>query len=224
MPKLESTEFPSHPLERPLITLGPGDVIEVKYRYWPELNETQAVRPDGMISLQIVDEVQVTGLTPAQLDEHLTKLYVEHLKEPDITVIVRSQANQRIYVGGAVASPGILPINGNMTALEAIMSVGGFDVVTAEARSVVLLQNIDGKRYASLLNLKDAFYKPESEPYFLRSNDMLFVPRTMIVRLNQWVDQHITGLVPNSFRATRTRQGVNHSNNIGFTGNNNNRR
>ena len=70
IPNLETTEFPSHPLERPLITLGPGDVIEVKYRYWPELNEEQKVRPDGMISLQIIDEVQVAGLTPAQLDEH----------------------------------------------------------------------------------------------------------------------------------------------------------
>jgi protein involved in polysaccharide export with SLBB domain len=223
IPNLETTEFPSRPLERPLITLGPGDVIEVKYRYWPELNETQAVRPDGMISLQIVDEVQVTGLTPAQLDEHLTKLYVEHLKDPELTVIVRSQADQRVYIGGAVAQPGILPINGNMTALEAIMTAGGFDVDTAEASSVVLLQNIEGKRYASLLNLKDAFYKPESEQYFLRSNDMLFVPRTTIVRLNQWVEQNITGLIPTSFRATRSKQGVSHSNNIGFTGNNNNR-
>ncbi len=216
VPNLEYTEFPLHPLERPVIALGPGDVIEVKYRYWPELNEVQTVRPDGKISLQMIDEVQVIGLTPAQLDEHLTKLYEEHLKDPVLTVIVRSLAHQRVYVGGAVAAPGILPINGNMTALEAIMTAGGFDVTTAETSSVVLVQNIGEKRYVSLLDLESVFKTPESEQYFLRHNDMLFVTRTRIARLNQWVAQHITGLIPPSFTATNTTQKIDSVNTIGF--------
>ncbi len=215
-PNLETTEFPLHPLERPLVTLGPGDVIDIKYRFWPELNELQTVRPDGMISLQMVDDVQVQGLTPAQLDEHLTKLYEEHLKDPVLTVIVRSLADQRVYIGGAVRSPGVLPISGNLTALEAIMTVGGFDVATAEASQVVLVQNIGNKRYASLLDLKDAFYNPESDQYFLRHNDMLFVPRTKIARLNQWVAQHITGLMPPSFTATNTTQKKKSVHTLGF--------
>ncbi len=216
VPNLEAIEYPLHPLERPLITLGPGDNIEVKFRYWPELNETQTVRPDGIISLQMVDGVQVTGLTPKQLDEHLTKLYEEHLKDPVITVFIRSQADQRVYIGGAVGRPGVLPISGNLTALEAIMTVGGFDLASAEASSIVLVQNIGTKRYASLLDLKSAFYKPESEQYFLRHNDMLFVPRTRIAKLNQWVAQHITGLMPPSFTLTNSTSKKNSSHTMGF--------
>ncbi len=216
LPRLEYTEFPLHPLERPMITLGPGDVIEVKYYYWPELNEVQTVRPDGKISLQMVDEVQVMGLTPAQLDERLTKLYVKHLKDPVLTVIVRSQADQRVYIGGAVRVPGVLPISGNLTALEAIMTVGGFDMANADPSSVVLIQNIGNKRYVSLLDLKSVFKTPESEQYFLRHNDMLFVPRTRIARLNQWVAQHITGLMPPSFTATNTTQKIDSVHTIGF--------
>ncbi|WP_162532282.1 polysaccharide biosynthesis/export family protein [Candidatus Scalindua japonica] len=216
IPKLEHTEFPLHPLERPTITLGPGDVIEVKYRFWPELNEIQTVRHDGNISLQLIDEVQVAGLTPEKLDEHLTKLYEKHLKDPVLTVIVRSQADQRVYIGGAVKTPGVLPINGNMTALEAIMIAGGFDTTTAAPKNVVLIQNIGEKRYASLLDLENAFYKPESDPYFLGPNDMLFVPRKMIVKLNDFVAQYITGLMPPSFTATNTTQKLKSTNTIGF--------
>lgn len=213
---LEITELPQ-PLELPLITLGPGDVIDIKFRFWPELSELQTVRPDGRISLQLVDDVQVMGLTPEQLDVHLTKLYETHIKDPVLTVIVRSVANQRVYVGGAVASPGLLPINGSMTALEAIMTAGGFDVATAEASSVVLVQNIGGKRYASLLDLKSAFYNPESNQYFLRPNDMLFVPRTKIVRMNEWVAQHISGLMPDSLNLTNTTIKKDSVNTIGFS-------
>lgn len=217
LPDLATTEFPLHPLEPPLITLGPGDDIEIKFRFWPELNELQTVRPDGNISLQLVDDVLVTGLTPKQLDEHLTKLYESQIKDPVLTVIVRSIANQRVYIGGAVASPGLLPIIGNMTALEAVMTAGGFDVTTADTSSVVLLQNIGGKRYASILDLKSSFSNPESDQYFMRPNDMLFVPRTKIVRLNEWVAQHITGLVPEALNVTRTRTGLSHTNTIGFS-------
>ncbi len=215
IPNLESVEFPIEPLEPPLVTLGPGDSIDVKFLYWPELNETQTVRPDGNISLQIVDDVQVTGLTPEQLDQHLTKLYEGKIKDPEITVIVRSLANQRVYVGGAVLAPGLQPINGKITALEAVLTAGGFNVSNAEISKVVLLQNIGGKRYASLLDLKSSFHNPESDQYFMRPNDMLFVPRTQIVRLNEWVAQHISGLIPNSLNATISNSGLNNSNTIG---------
>ncbi|MCP4766465.1 MAG: hypothetical protein GY875_09350 [Gammaproteobacteria bacterium] len=68
----------------------PGDELEVKFFNNPELNEAGTVRPDGKISLLLIDEVKASGLSPAELDTHLTELYNDDLKDPEITVFVRS--------------------------------------------------------------------------------------------------------------------------------------
>ncbi len=215
---LETVEFPLHHLEPPSVTLGPGDAIDVKFLYWPELNESQTVRPDGKISLQLVDDVRVTGLTPAQLDEHLTKLYEGKIKDPVITVIVRSLANQRVYVAGAVNSPGLVPIRGSMTALEAVMSAGGFNESSADYSSVVVIQHAGDKRYAALVDLKSALENPESYQYYLGPNDIVYVPRTRIVKINEWVSQHINQVVPDTgINWGITTRGVNSTRAFGIT-------
>ncbi len=198
VPSMQTEKLTSRSLEPPLITLGPGDVIDVKFLYWPELNELQSVRPDGKISLQLVDDVQVAGLTPKRLDEHLTKLYEKEIKAPVISVIVRSLTDQRVYVGGEVVSPGLVPIQGSLTALEAVMSAGGFDKSSADLSNVVVIQNAGDKRYAMSLDLKKALEAPESNQYYLGPNDIVYVPRTKIDKLNQWVDQYITKMIPDT--------------------------
>ena len=84
--------------ESAIYLIQPGDELDIKLFYNPELNETITVRPDGKISLQLIDEVHATGLQPAELDDMLTKAYSHELKKPVVTVIVRSFAGQRIYV------------------------------------------------------------------------------------------------------------------------------
>src|SRR3990172_661383 len=92
----------------PRLALGPGDAIDVKFFYVPELNESQTVRPDGLISLQLVGEVPVAGKTPEEVREELFRLYSPHVKRADVTVIVRSFRDRRIYVGGGPA-PAVPP-------------------------------------------------------------------------------------------------------------------
>ncbi len=195
LPSLETDKLSSQSLEPPVVSLGPDDVIDVKFLYWPELDESQAVRPDGKISLQLVDDVQVAGLTPKQLDDELTKLYEGKIKDPVITVIVRTLVNRRVYVCGEVNSPGLVPILGSMTALEAVMSAGGFNETSAASSSVVVIQHAGDKRYASLVDLKSALKNPESYQYFLGPNDIVYVPRSKIVRLNDWLDKYLKQLV-----------------------------
>lgn len=86
--------------------LSAGDKLDIKFFYNPELNETVVVRPDGRISLQLVDEVAVAGITPAQIDVLLTSKYSRELKRPDVTVIVKSFGVQQVYVGGEVGRQG----------------------------------------------------------------------------------------------------------------------
>lgn len=182
----------------PRIIFEPGDVIEVRFFYTPELDITQTVRPDGRISLQLIPEVIAQGKTAAELREELIRLYDPHLRAPEISVVARSFYNQRVFVGGEVLRPGVVQMPGRMTALEAIMEVGGFDIRAAERKSVIVIRYAGGRRLAYKLDLKQAVAGKESEPFYLQPKDIIHVPRTSIARLNQWIDQHINKLIPDT--------------------------
>ena len=113
------------PQEPPEYIIQAGDQLDIKFFYNPELNETVTVRPDEKISLQLLDDVRAAGLTPTQLDETLTLRYAPVLKEPAVTVIVRSFTGQRVYVDGEVNSPGLFNLTAGMTALQAVINAGG---------------------------------------------------------------------------------------------------
>ena len=85
----------------PPSSLQPGDVLKVDFLYWPELNpEPQHIRPDGKISLQLVGDVEVGGLSPDEVRAKLLDLYKDKLIEPEINVIVNSLESHRVFVGG----------------------------------------------------------------------------------------------------------------------------
>lgn len=180
------------------IRFEPGDVIEVKFFYTPELDITQTVRPDGRISLQLIGEVVAQGKTSAELRNELIRLYDPHLKAPEIAVVARSFYNRRVFVGGQVFKPGIVEMPGGLTALEAILEVGGFDLRAAERKSVIVIRYTAGRRYAYKLDLKKATAGDETEPFYLQAKDIVYVPRTKIAKLNQWIDQHINKIIPDT--------------------------
>jgi len=214
-PPLPIAQLPPAP-ENPEVLIGPGDELDIRFRYWPDLNEVQTVRPDGKISLQIIDEVDVKGLTSAQLDQKLTELYASQLKDPDVTVILRALRNQQIYVGGEVNDPGIIYLltslrdeprtpgtasvspSGKLSLWEAIVAAGGFNMSSAEMRNVVVIRTIEGKTYSTMVDLRQVLENPETEPFFLAPNDVVFVPKTRISDLNQWVEQYIEEMVPST--------------------------
>jgi protein involved in polysaccharide export with SLBB domain len=187
------------------VALAPGDVLEVKFFYTPDLNEVQTVRPDGKITLQLIGEVEVERKSPAELQEELIKLYTSHLKTPEIAVIVRSFYERRVYVGGQVMAPGIVEMPGTMTLLEAIMHAGGFNVKEAEVRNVIVIRHINGQRYGQSINLKPALTGDKVQPFYLAPKDIIYVPQTTIAKVDQWVDQHINKIIPDTgFNFRRT--------------------
>lgn len=195
----------------PQVTLQPGDIVEVKFYYTPELDVTQAVRPDGRITLQLIGEIRVQGRTPGEVQRGLLRLYEPHLKDPEIAVVVRSLHNQRVFVGGAVLTPGIIQIPARTTALEAVMQAGGFNLEEAAVQNVIVIRHRGGQRYAYKLDLKDAIRGNDAEPFFLEPQDIVYVPRTKIVEINQWIDQHINKIIPDTgfmFRRTDGRNTI----------------
>jgi protein involved in polysaccharide export with SLBB domain len=178
------------------LSLAAGDTVEVKFYYTPELNEVQTVRPDGKIALQLVGEVPAEGLSPAALRSKLLQLYEPHLEKPEITVLVRSFYNRHIFVSGQVMRPGIIEMPGRMTVLDAIVQAGGFDMRQAEPRSVVVIRHAQEQRYGYAINLSPALDGDQSAPFYLKPQDIVYVPRTQIVKVGQWIDQHINRIIP----------------------------
>lgn len=180
----------------PELALGPGDTLDIKFFYAPELNESQTVRPDGKITLQLIGDIEVWKKTPADLQNDLMKRYAKELKQPEIAVIIRSLSDRRVFVGGEVNKPGIIAMPGRLTALEAIMEAGGFKMETASLKNVVLIRYMDGKYRGCLLDFDDNLAGKEVEPFFLNPRDIIYVSQTAIVKLDQWVDQYIYKLLP----------------------------
>ncbi len=179
----------------PPYRIQPGDALEVKFFYNPELNESVTVRPDGLISLQLVDEVLAAGLQPAELDALLTEKYARELKKPVVTVIVRSFGGQRVYVGGEVAQQGLITMAAGMTPLQAIMQSGGFKVTAQPSETIIIRKGADRRPVPFRIDLNAQLEGgTPAEEFRLQPDDIVFVPKSTIAKLNQFVNQYVEQL------------------------------
>jgi protein involved in polysaccharide export with SLBB domain len=177
--------------------LQPGDNLDIRFYKTPELNDNVTIRPDGKISLEPMGDFLAAGLTPAQLDEALTKKYRVEIKNAVITIIVRSFSGQRIYVGGEVSTPMVLEVVGKINALEAIISAGGTLENAVLSSVVIVSKGKDNQPLTRIVDLKKARMGqlPESE-YLLKPFDMVYVPKTKLSGASQFVNQ-IYSFIPN---------------------------
>lgn len=179
--------------------LGPGDELEIKFYYAPELNIQQRIRPDGKISLQLVGDVDAAGLTPGELDARLQDAFSAHLKYPELSVIVRGMYSRRVLVTGEVLRPGPMEMPAQMTLMEAIGYSGGFNLVTANIKQVIVSRDAgDGKRVGYVVNMKDEYAGAATTPFMLQPTDIVIVPRTAVVEVNQFMQQYINNNIPDA--------------------------
>jgi protein involved in polysaccharide export with SLBB domain len=162
--------------------IQPGDTLSIKFFFNPELNEENLiVRPDGLISLQLVHEIKAANLTPVQLKSLLAEKYAGQLKNPEIAVIVRSvREPYRIYVDGQVRSPGEFEIVGSLSVLQAIARAGGMLEDTAKKSDVkVIRRDQDGQAFVINVDLNSALYGGDlSQDIRLLPYDFIYIPRS----------------------------------------------
>ena len=176
--------------------IQPGDQLEIKFFYNPDLNETVVVRPDEKISLQLLDDIQAAGITPTQLDEILTQKYAQELKKPVLTVIVRSFTGQRVYVGGEVNRPGLVSLTAEMSALQAVINAGGLRETAELENAIVIRKGKDRKPIPMRVDLTKAIYEGNAQDHFkLKPYDIVYVPKTFIAKANKFVNQYIERLI-----------------------------
>ncbi len=171
-----------------------SDELDIKFFYNPELDENVVVRPDGKISLQLVDDVRAAGLTPSELDDVLTARYSQELRTPAVTVIVRTFAGDRVFVGGEVETEQLLDLRAGLTALQAVIEAGGFTEGAKPSETILIRKGSGGRPTPMLVNLNNVIGSGGSDVE-LRADDVVFVPKTTIARANKWVEQYISRLI-----------------------------
>jgi len=160
----------------PNYVIGPQDVLDINVWKEPTVTRTVPVRPDGKISLPLLDDVQAAGLTPMQLSDSLTEKLKKFIAQPQVTVIVTQINSQRVYVIGSVARPGAYPLIPGMTILQALSSAGGFTQFANE-KKIFLLRTVDGKQTRSYFNYKDVINgKNASQNLTISAGDTIVVP------------------------------------------------
>lgn len=123
--------------------IGPEDVLEVAVWGSPEVTRTVPVRPDGKISLPLVNDIQAAGLTPIQLREAVTKALKPYIPEPAVSVVVREIHSFKVTVIGQVKTPGRYELKGRATVLDVLAMAGGLNEYAARGR-IVVLRDEDG--------------------------------------------------------------------------------
>ena len=125
--------------------IGPEDVLTISVWKNPELSGTVAVRPDGMISLPLLNDVEVAGATPEQLRDTLKEKLTAFVNNVEVSVIVKEIHSQKVSVLGQVSSPARYEFNSRMTVLDAIAMAGGLTPYAARKRIVILRKGQDGE-------------------------------------------------------------------------------
>ena len=172
--------------------LAIGDKISIKMFYNPELNQDVTVDPDGTISLMLLPEIRVAGLTKTELRNQLAKDYEKYVKHTELTVVVTQPAGNRYFVGGEVGKPGVELLIAPTTVLQAVNMAGGFLPTARKDEVIILRLGPNNKPFEFALNADKALKGIDfSQDVYLQPYDMIIVPKSHIADVNNWIDQYL---------------------------------
>ena len=155
--------------------IGAEDVLDINVWQEPNVSRSVPVRPDGMISIPLVNDVQAAGLTPMQLAASITEKLKKFLTKPMVTVTVTAINSQRVFVIGEVNHPGPIALVTNMTALQALSTAGGPTQFANEKRAY-LMRHEGGKDSTYPLNYRALLRGDMRGNIVLKSGDTIVVP------------------------------------------------
>jgi polysaccharide biosynthesis/export protein len=167
---------PKAATEDPGYIIGAEDVLSINVWKETELTRTVPVRPDGKISLPLLNDVQAAGLTPEQLGASIREGLKKYMSDPAVTVIVTAVNSRRVYVMGEVSHPGALPLSPGMTVLQALASAGSFTQF-ANIKGIYVLRTENGKQVKHPFNYRAVVKGQNAEQNLeLKPGDTIVVP------------------------------------------------
>jgi polysaccharide export outer membrane protein len=155
--------------------IGAGDVLNINVWKEPSLSGTVKVRPDGFVTVALVNEIQVMGMTTGQLRKVLEDKYKDFTVDPFITVRLETIASSEVFLVGQVLRPGALPLNGNESLLQVLTRAGGLSVFADRSNIRVLRR--DGVKITEYIADYDGIIKGDlKQDILLRPGDRIIVP------------------------------------------------
>lgn len=155
--------------------IGPADVLTITVWKEPTLSGNVLVRPDGMVSLALVGDVQASGLTPLQLSDQISTKLKKFIQEPNVSVVVAQIHSKLVYLLGEVGKKGPVEMTPGMTLLEAISSGGGLTDF-ANRKKIYVLRNEGGAQQRIPVRYKDALKGDAGSNIVLKPGDTIVVP------------------------------------------------
>ena len=169
-----NTPDPAKPPEE-FYVIGAGDSLNINVWKEPTLSGSVRVRPDGYVTLPLINEVQVVGLSTAELRKTLENKYKEYTTDPFVTVRVEGIASSEVFLVGQVNRPGAFPLSGNETLLQLLTRSGGLGVFAD--RSNVRVVRRDADKVTEFIIDYDAIIKGDlRQDILLRPGDRIIVP------------------------------------------------
>ena len=177
--------------------IQPGDEVEIRFFYTPELDVALPVPPDGRISIPLARSVVAAGRTADELADELKIRYLGELEQPEIAVFVRRFADARVHVGGEVEDPGEIPIVGNLNILQALFAAGGTLDSGRLEQVLIVRRRPDGEQQVLVADIESALNGTDpAQNVALLPSDIVYVPRTAIADVNVFVDRYLRQNIP----------------------------
>jgi polysaccharide biosynthesis/export protein len=156
--------------------IGPDDVLSIVYWKDKDMTSDVVVRPDGMISLPLLNEVAASGLTPAQLRDRLMTESQKLMEDPNVTIVVKQINSRKVYVTGQVGKIGPHSLTGPMTVLQLLSTVGGIGEF-ANSKNIIILRTENGRQVSHRFNYKEVVEgKKLAQNIELKPGDTIVVP------------------------------------------------
>jgi len=155
--------------------IGPGDTLGIVLWKEPALSGSVKVRPDGYITLPLINEIQIVGLTPVQLRKQLEDKYKDFVTNPFVSIRVENIISAEILILGQIAKPGAYPLNGNETVLQLLTRAGGLTIFAD--RDAIKVMRRDGIKLIEYIVDYDAILAGDlRQDIVLRPGDRIIVP------------------------------------------------
>jgi polysaccharide export outer membrane protein len=171
----KATEGGAASVAGPDYMIGADDTLHISVWKEPDLTTTLPVRPDGKISLPLLNDVDAAGFTPMQLADTITTKLKKYIADPRVTVVVTAMTSRRIFVTGEVTHSGAVPLLPNMTVLQALATAGFTQF--ANLKGIYVLRTENGKQIKLPFNYKQVIKgRNPQENIMLKRGDTVVVP------------------------------------------------
>jgi protein involved in polysaccharide export with SLBB domain len=183
---------------------SPADVLELRFPFVPELDQTLAVQPDGHVTLREVGDVRVQGRTLPELRTAITEAYASIVREPVFTLVLREFEKPYFVAAGQVARPGRYDLRGATTLTQALAVAGGPNAAARISEVVIFRHLTDETVSVRQINVKEMYAKRDlHEDPILRPGDTIYVPKSTLGKLDPILSRVSLGVFLNPLDFTR---------------------